>query len=331
MYIESFISSNDCISSPFQQNPVCEGNGVRSKLFDIKSVQLDRPAFNVVTDGNALMVDAGEMLGIKPGTELAIYTSETEATSLLKSSVDQFRVVVDQVGSTTCRCSFKGAAARDHALEAAVASPTSPSQEPFFVVVASSAPLAVVEEAIDKENRADQLGRPRILIANAPDGADYIQIVAEKGGSLGFLHRSSSDVARYGVDHLIYTAPPDPPIVRSVLRAAAHFFKFLRVEPSYTSFRLRDFVETRIYDLEEQGFNILDGRVTRALNPKRRLELDTSDAYEVQAAQADEAPNKAVRYGIELAKKEELGGLFVWAFFFDCSTLEISAYRAPVS
>ncbi|KAI0033891.1 hypothetical protein K488DRAFT_69563 [Vararia minispora EC-137] len=304
------------------QNPLCEGNSVQSMLFDIKDVHLGRLTFDVVQEGHYIVLTAGEMLGVTPQMQFDVYTSK--AISLYEECIGKFKV--ERVGSTSSH--LKDIKTN---LDGAVASPSFASSDTFYVHVPNSTLRATIETAVSEESSEDRFGRSRIDTSGTASGSDLT--LSTDGTNVCFLYQRSSNISQLGLERLIFTFPSDAWRIRRVLRSGAHFFKFLQHEAPHGGVRLRDYVEVRLWELEETNdFTVgVDGKLKRVLEHKhaRPLERAASGAYEVLAATAGTYKEGARRYGIELMNRLQKDGLFVWAFLFDCSTLEIRQYHEP--
>jgi hypothetical protein len=284
-------------------------------LFDLKEINLGRLTFDVVKENGNLTLCAGEILGIIPGTEFAVYTSKvfTIHSTLLGN------FVVEDVGVTTSSLKCTPAELDSVEHNSAVASPTTHSQSNFSVHIADESILTCVEVAVAEESPEDQYGWPQLSTDYSADKADLI--LAPSGNEISFLHSPSSEVGRLGLERLFFTLPKDSQRVRRVLRAAAHFFKYLRHKPQKNL--LQSEVQVYLCELEETGDYEKGSAGFRCeMRSKRRLEPGKLGEIEVKAAKAGAPLTTA--YGIEIVNKDENTDLFAWAFFFDCSKLEIS-------
>ncbi|PPQ91266.1 hypothetical protein CVT25_006383 [Psilocybe cyanescens] len=304
------------------QHPICEGNGKNSIFFDVKEINVGRPTYDVIKENGRLILCAGEILGIIPNTEFAVYTSKvfTINSTLLGN------FIVDSVGTTTS--SLKCTPAEFELIEhdSAVASPTTPSQNKFSVHVADGSICSCVEVAIAKENPEDRCGRPQLNTDGPSNNLDLI--LGLSGGEVNFFYPPLSKVGTLGLERLHFTFPPDPTLICRVLRSAAHFFMYLNHRPQNSI--LRSGVEVHLCELEEtNGYQIMGGKIRREMQSKRRLNPNELLRYEVEAAKAGASLDTVPAYGIEIINKNKDVDLFVWAFFFDCSTLEIRQYYEP--
>ena len=305
------------------QHPICEGNSKNSMLFDLKEINLGRLTFDVVKENGNLFLCAGAILGITPGTQFAVYTSKV--FTITSTFIGNF--IVTDVGTTTS--SLKGTQAELDSVEhnSAVASPTTHSQSKFSVHVADESILSCVKAAIAEETSEDQYGRPQLSTDGLADNADLILL--PYGNEINFLHPPLSEVGKFGLGRLYFTLPQDPSRIRRVLRAAAHFFKYLRHEPRQSL--LQSEVKVYICELEEtDDYESGPAGIRREMRSKRRLEPGKHGEIEVKVAEARVALTTAPAYGIEILNGDRNANLFAWAFFFDCSTLEISEYWAFV-
>lgn len=275
--------------------------------------------FDVVKERHLLLVGAGEILGITRESRFDVYTSK--AVTLHEEPVGQFEV--SHIRSTHCTCDGLTA---DLDLLAAVASPSGPGADTFYVHVESAGLRPAIRKAIEEENPADQFGRPQIDIEGAANSVD-LTVAVNDSGNIVFRHHPSSVIGQHRLEGLCYelsAAPSDMGLVRRVLRAAAHFFKYLRNEPTTEGNRLRAFLEVRLHELEETNeIAIMNNKLVRVLKPTKQLVADANGSYSVMAAGPEEDPGTAQPYSIELVNHLQKNGLFVWVFFFDCTTLQI--------
>ncbi|PPQ87166.1 hypothetical protein CVT25_014703 [Psilocybe cyanescens] len=218
------------------QHPICEGNGKDSIFFDVKEINVRRPTYDVIKENGRLILCAGEILGIIPNTEFAVYTSKV------------------------------------------------------------------------------------FTINNI--------ILGLSGGEVNLFYPPLSKVRTLGLERLHFTFPPDPTLICRVLRSAAHFFMYLNHKPQNSI--LRSGVEVHLCELEEtNGYQIVGGKIRREMQSKHCLKPNELLRYEVKAAKARASLDTAPAYGIEIINKNKDLDLFVWAFFFDYSTLEIRQYYEP--
>ena len=283
----------------------------------MKEINIGRPTFDVVKENGKLHLYAGAILGITIGTEFAVYSSKVSAIS----STFLGNFIVDGVGATTSslKCTPAEIASIEH--NTAVASPTTHFQSEFIVHVSDDSIRTCVEVAITEENPEDQYGRPQISADGSADNADLI--LRLRDNEISFSHRPSSEVGKFGLDRLCFTVPQHSSGIRRVLRAAAHFFKYLRHEPSEKLFQskvkvyLREFEYTGKYENRSNG-------LFPVIQLKDRLKQGNLGEVEVIAVETGANLTTAPKYGIEVVNEDQNTDLFAWAVFFDCSTLEIS-------
>ncbi|KAF7348381.1 hypothetical protein MSAN_01792100 [Mycena sanguinolenta] len=304
------------------QNPICEGNSKNCILFDLKEINLGRLTFDVVKENGNLTVCAGDILGITRGTEFAVYSSKmfTINSTLLGT------FVVTATGGTTSSLQCTEAAFKSVEQNSAVASPAAHCQSQFSVHVADESIRSCVEVAVVEENPEDQYGRPQLSHDASADNTDLI-LRCSGTDEISFFHPPLSEVGKLGLERLHYTLPLNPSRIRRVLRTAAHFFKYLRHVPQQSL--LCSNVEVHLCELEETDRyeKGLTG-IRREMRAKPRLNPGKFGELEVKAAKPKAAITTAPAYGIELVNKSGIN-LFAWAFFFDCSTLEIRQYYEP--
>ncbi|PPQ83371.1 hypothetical protein CVT25_003944, partial [Psilocybe cyanescens] len=343
------------------QHPIYEGNGKNSIFFDVKAINVGQLTYDVIKENGRLILYDGEILGIIPNTEFAVYTSKMvtinsmllgnfivdsvgTTTSSLKCTPAEFELIehdsamvtinsmllgnfiVDSVGTTTS--SLKCTPAEFELIEhdSAVASSITPSQNKFSVYVANESIHSCVEVAITKENPEDWCRRPQLNTDGPSNNLDLI--LGLSGGEVNFFYPPLSKVGTLGLERLHFTFPPDPMLICQVLCSAAHFFMYLNHKPQNSI--LQSGVEVHLCELEEiNGYQVIGGKIRRKMQSKHRLKPNELLGYEVKAAKARASLDMVLAYGIEIINKNMDLDLFAWAFFFDCSTFEIRQYYEP--
>ncbi|KAI0026501.1 hypothetical protein K488DRAFT_92434 [Vararia minispora EC-137] len=158
-----------------------------------------------------------------------------------------------------------------------------------------------------------------------------------KDGTIQFLHHESSDIRKLGLREMYLSVPQGGAArrathVRDILQAGAHFFKYLTCEPQTGRRVFREgAVQADLYELVESKDWVLSrGRAVRQMCATKRLKMDpTLKAYKVEASKRIGRDEESTQYGVQITNNKLEDGLFVWMFFFDCSTFEIRTCAEP--
>jgi len=320
-------------------------------LFALKEGQLGRVRFDVRRKKNTLKLYAGDILGIVEGTEFAVYSSEV--FSVRERLVGYFTVKSsgkNRIGATTCTLhpvskeDVKWELLGNREGMVAIASPTSQSNDIFRAHAVGDRALECTRLAVDKASECpeDDYGRPRLEVSGDPvTEAELLIQTAEDGNELTFSYavlpgfRDSNN----SIWNFLYPVPTDPPLVRRVLRSAAHFFKFLHRMPRHpTEMRnmILEQIDVCLLELTKNGkVDMVDGKIVdqvditlKTLTRRPSAECADLGMYNpvtVRAIAYDDDEEDAPEYRVEIENKLQGNGFFVWMFFFDLSTLEISA------
>jgi hypothetical protein len=271
------------------------------------------------------------MLGIAAGTEFAVYSSKD--SSFRNPPLGY--CVAEDVGATISTLILPGLSIAP----GAVALQKSRSASTFYVEVTPLA-LEAVETAVAQEPPDSECAWPQFTVASCAhlDDKVHLKVAADTPyGPISFLYRQSSFIRRLGLAclhrDLVVIRDQEHPAqaatrVRDILLAAGHFFQYLLSKPTQENrCGLSQDVEVRLCELAPSNvrFGVIDGKICRRLEAKNYLALESDETadgyYRVKAAKSD-SNKPATPYGIEIINHLDMD-LFVWAFFFDCSTLSI--------
>ncbi|KZV61918.1 hypothetical protein PENSPDRAFT_658546 [Peniophora sp. CONT] len=133
-----------------------------------------------------------------------------------------------------------------------------------------------------------------------------------------------------GLSKLSGTVLRDVQSLRAALRSAAHFFYHLGSSPAANKQGLRDAVSMCLWetvsDVDFSGGIPMPvyQRVTKAFDSR------TSGSFHPKVTERGQG-DTSVAYGVDVVNVSPKGGfdLFVWLFYFDCSTLEIAPFYGP--
>ncbi|KAI0026559.1 hypothetical protein K488DRAFT_75255 [Vararia minispora EC-137] len=341
-----FYAHNGAKISCARQNPQCEGHYSRRRmLFNPEAIPRRRPVFDVtkLDDNNRvkdlgadLIVYAGEILGIVLGAEFAVYPSwrsfwlgQPQGHALV-SAVSGTASLLRTVGGSFC-----------HMEPGAIALQTSKTPETFLVYAADGA-LECVETALAQDNKGLHRAYEWPQLAVTADAEQVVKLVVDadpEDGTIRFLHHKSSVIRELGLQKLCLSVPQDSERparratrVRDILQAGAHFFKHLTCEPKqgFSIFK-EQHVQVTLHELiEGEDFHVIaDGQIIRQMKTINHLEMDPIlKAYKVNASKWSADDEEPTLYGVQITNKLAVG-LFVWMFFFDCSTFEICTYAEP--
>ncbi|KAI0027657.1 hypothetical protein K488DRAFT_74374 [Vararia minispora EC-137] len=283
-----------------------------------------------------LILFAGEILGITRATEFSVYSSQT--ASYLDEPIG--RAVVLMAGGTKSTMKFVGGDDCDLGHDA-VAIRTSEAQDIFLVSAVGDA-LTYVRTALEQQSTdlRSSYGLPQLtVVSNAEERVNLIVNAESAHGTIQFLYPRYSNVYSLGLRRLHLSVPQHlkrPELtavrVRDVLLAGAHFFKYLTCEPKNHLGVLRGpHVQATLHELaESDDFVMVGNRIDRSMQIVSVLEIDpVLGAYKVRAGKPGIVNGgECAAYGVQLVNNLE-HDLFVWMFFFDCSTLEIRTVTEP--
>ncbi|KAI0030581.1 caspase domain-containing protein [Vararia minispora EC-137] len=307
-----------------RQTPQCEGAHRHTRrLFNSRVHFRGHPPRSIrfsSADDAYIISNAGQVHGVMPGTEFAVYASPAS----LMNPEPLCYLVVDEVGvtSSTLRPRISDSTRPPLLPSTAVALQFQAARPigDLRVHVPDEEQLQFVCYAIE---RSRQGGGTLWSIERSDEGHATIGVALEEG-NVAFIILDK-DIRALGLTRLRFTVPPTVDHVADALRAAAHYFFHVNRTPEKPL--LRHQVMMHVYKLEET--DDLDEDLRRILLPFRpqvelvRMHSDPARAlmgvYDPWAVIADDAKTY---YGVELQSQAE-GGLFLSMFYFDSGTLEI--------
>jgi hypothetical protein len=279
-----------------------------------------------------LILFAGDIFGITRNTGFTLYASR----EAMWDSRPIGRATVLTAGGMWFTMKLEDGEVSNVGLRA-VAIQTSEPLETFSVRACGES-FASVQLAVTQENATLHIARgwPRFNVTSNPH--EQVQLVVNTGrtdGQIYFLYDASSTIHKLGLPRLHFSVPHNPTCpdlsalrVREILQASAHFFKYLSCKPAsrHTDIFSRS-VDASLCELVEgSDIAVVNGRIKHPLVIRKRLTRNQSNAYEVKARSSGDAPGVAkALYGIEIINRLEMD-LFVWMFFFDCSSLSIRKF-----
>jgi hypothetical protein len=234
--------------------------------------------------------------------------------------------------TSTITITYSGSGHLDGAL---VAVQESPSHDRFLIHATDNA-LERVKTALahDGASLYEAYGWPQLAVTQ--NLVDEVKLIVDAGppdGSIRFLYPRSSSIHELGLQNLQLSFSLDPlhPVrcatrIRDILRAGAHFFKYLNCQPTTYKSHFGNHVDVRLRELAVgKGFVIANRRIQRPLESRDVVARDPNlKAYKVKALAAGEHMDQMTPlYSVEIISRLRWD-LFVWVFLFDCSTFEIS-------
>lgn len=183
--------------------------------------------------------------------------------------------------------------------------------------------LDLVATALTKETLGSHNRFGRSIVLSTVEMAS-ISIVPAAGDSVDFIILDGR-IRALKLSKLSGTVLRDVQSLRAALRSASHFFYHLGSSPTASKRGLSQAVSMRLWETVSR-VDFTGGipmpvykRVTEVVDFK------TSGSFRPRLADPG-LENSAVAYGVDVVNISPHGGfdLFVWLFYFDCSTLEIS-------
>ncbi|KZV66269.1 hypothetical protein PENSPDRAFT_96886 [Peniophora sp. CONT] len=314
------------------QTPQCEGRDKETRiLFDSGLVQRNRPYYGVEKSGDSYKLLAGQINGVNPKDTFALFPDHHAYTSGA-ASLGSF--TVDKVEAMSSTLSLDGTsdlnilASTPHAV--AVLTRVGPHSAFLVHVDIEKYPaLRVVAEALAKEaaNPTEAFERSIVL---SPASTATISLVPDTDDSVAFVILDER-IRGLGLTRLSGSVPYDARSLRAVLRSAAHFFHHLGSSPARKG--LSKAVEERVWEMSQSvDFEAIIPMpvLTRVGQP---IDVKSKGAFYPDIPQRGDVNPDRTMYGIDVKSKylEKQGfDLFVWLFYFDCSTLEICKFYEPV-
>ncbi|KZV66217.1 hypothetical protein PENSPDRAFT_667856 [Peniophora sp. CONT] len=325
------------------QTPRCEGRDKETRiLFDSGLKQHDRDCYAIKNSGathSPYIISAGQIHGIGKGDVFAVYrdrdafTSEDEPLGRLVASVVSLdsslaSLADDSLSSVLGMAGAVAVLSRVH------------SPDAFRVNIAindavlrervSEVLERMVKESADSAESSSlpNSSKPRVTQAAASKAS--IVIVSDGEDMVTFTYQSEHIYGTLGIERLSGPVRTNKDTLASALRSAAHFFRHLGPSPSSSHFLLRDHVDVRIWELEG-GVGISDeGRFVNTYKPKGNfIDAKLCGMFRPTLSHVNGQNPTQTLYGVDVVNRSGLG-LYLWLFYFDCSTLQILEYYSPV-
>ncbi|VDB87809.1 unnamed protein product [Peniophora sp. CBMAI 1063] len=314
------------------QTPQCEGRGKDTRiLFDRGIVQRDRPCHIVERIGSTYTLYAGEINGVSSGATFAVY-SDRETFASGGPSLGE--LTVDKAGPITSLLLPMEDSAIDwpESASEAVAVMIHVGQQSAFRVhvdalahpALSTAIEALAQEVLHPTNSdSSWVG----LALSSRDTAHLSLIPLGDAVQFEILDQR---IRGLGLERLNGTVSGDSTSLRSALRSAAHFFYHLRSSPMKQG--LSRAVDYRVHVLEKYRTSRSDIPITAYKPTGELVDVKSRDAFYPEMPRRSGNDIQRAFYGVDVINTAPKGygdGLFVWMFYFDCSTLEIARLCEP--
>ncbi|VDB88738.1 unnamed protein product [Peniophora sp. CBMAI 1063] len=313
------------------QNPQFEGANIDRLLFDARAPSRDRALFRINQVDGSYVLEAGSAHGITAGAVFSVYSTRNFLSSddplgtLVASAPAAFTTTMSLVSTQSAPFDIPDRAG--YALQVSAS-----QDEALRLHVPLQQGLLAVFEAIAAELNAPTPGKRAILLVEQ-DRADLSVTLADDGQSIEYLLPSTM-ITRYGLTRLYHTSPPQPPAIRRVLQAAAHFFWHLRRSPEQGLLRHKVDIELQVLESTgELNFDVDhfdDMEVYQPVGDNLIQEgvVDVEVVGEIGPNKVAKNFESATVYGLTLRSKTPDIPLYVGLFYFDCSELSISEYYA---
>ncbi|KZV73885.1 hypothetical protein PENSPDRAFT_682439 [Peniophora sp. CONT] len=340
------------------QTPQCEGRDKDTRIiFDSGIAQRDRTCYTIERfidgDRTSYIMQAGVINGINKGDTFAVYRDQ-HAFQTGKPSGGNLRVgAVQPITSTMSPVDDLHPDLNDWSSATAVLTRISPGSHNTFSIFIDQTKYpdlyAVVEALMEEALHSPEASDCSFILSNAATasislyllGSDELANAPPTVGAAGLpvtgkligFEILDESIRGLRLERLCGTVrlTEQHAILRSVLRSMAHFFYHLRSTP------------------EKQGLSrVVSGNVRRirrevdydAIVPVPvyhpdgdPIDIKTQGGFYPHTARAGDHSDKRTVYGVDVVNTYKVGqgwDLFVWMFFFDCSTLEICKfYGAP--
>ncbi|VDC06749.1 unnamed protein product [Peniophora sp. CBMAI 1063] len=299
------------------QNPICEGHCLDRSFFNTLALDKERTLHPMLSKDDAIVIDAGFLQGVSPDAEFKIYAHERPALGDEPSAI----MIPKSVHASSTDLKYSPSSL--------VQTLDFSGQLSYYAEQTSLGKVAglrlhlpsdsegrnTILEALTKVSQPRTSG-PAVLSVDDAAQADLSLLVS--ANEVQYIIYEPT-IKACGLSELRQSSKADTtkPIY-TVLRAAAHFFRFMRHSP--TENRLRDTVHVEVYALEvdEEG----------ELGPDLRRPWITSGGNINEAGFVDVVADDDTPYGIKVRNDSDTP-LHIWAFYFDCSGLAISEYYRP--
>ncbi|VDB86219.1 unnamed protein product [Peniophora sp. CBMAI 1063] len=301
------------IKSVSKLRPLCEGVDTDRTLFSSHGYGYGKVAFQIGIDGDRYTLSGGTVQGVADDTEFAVYPSPDY-----------------MAGDTPLARMITMKTARPFGADVLYA-PSSPTSSlaigetsSYFAVmtrmgklaelrlhIGLSEDLVPVMRAVAKDRIRDDSSGPGILLVDETEAS--LSARATRDGRIEYLIRDSL-IREHGIEKLNATTLPTHEDIHPVLVAASRFFWHLRRSPT-SSERLEDGpISIEIYSV-----------VNQSLASFWTTSYGRSGEDTVQSGIANVVADGRTPYGITV-KNTSHKPLYLWLFYFDCSTLSITEY-----
>ncbi|VDB91742.1 unnamed protein product [Peniophora sp. CBMAI 1063] len=329
------------------QTPRCEGRDKHKRiLFDAGLKQRDRDCYGIEPNKEPAtaapyLIRAGQINSVGKDDVFAVYRDR----STYSSGGDAVgHLVVQSVTSDSSFVSFLDNSAFDIPdIGNAVASLSRvKSPDAFRVNVkidggqypelrqrVEEALKQVVQESVESINTGpSDKSAPRVARSSANKAS--ISIAHHKDNTVYFEFESGIIYETLGLKRLGGPMKGDHTILLPALRSAAHFFRHLGSSPSPKSAHLlRQHVDVRICELDG-GVEIgKDGVLFNNSRPSARfIDGKMCGLFKPTLSRVNGPKPTQTLYGVDVLNRSGVK-MYVWLFYFDCSTLQIKEYYSP--
>ncbi|KZV76174.1 hypothetical protein PENSPDRAFT_680379 [Peniophora sp. CONT] len=337
------------------QTPRCEGRDKDVRiLFDAGLKQRDRDYYDIEirsqSSSTPYLIHAGQIHGVGKDDVFAVYV---DRESFVSGGESLGSLVVQSVTSDSCFASPIDGSLNISDTSRAVASISRvKSPDAFRVNVNISeanypqlrqrvldALKQVVHESAESTNTTgpSDSSTPRVAAASASSAA--ISIIPSLYNTVLFVFQDGLICDTLGLERLCGPVKADTQTLIYALRSAAHFFRhlgsspltssMLGKSPSTSKILLRDHVDVRICELEGSVGISNKGVLVTQLQPTGDF-IDTKlcGMFQPTLSHVSDPDPTQTLYSVDVRNKSGLS-LYVWLFYFDCSTLQIIEYYSP--